>query len=442
MKDFKKLISIVLLILGICLIFPNIAFSLDYENGNFEQINTNLSVRGCPLKLQDGKIFILDTDKAYIFNPNTNLFQTVKSVPFGFSYFSNRKTFPAVVLNNGKVFIIGSVLKPPSEKFEDELFEPLMDLFAKRELKENKSFLSLSFEERNSIIVSKWKTYRQLTEEEKEKFYLPIIQQNEDFLNRYKKYCQLWEKSKQALLFDPITGVYESINNFIITGNSTAGFIPIIKSNDEILIFSQQGEVSKYNFNTKKYFILNTNKKFNNIEDIQKLDNNELLLLSGGKYCFYNLDSNKYSDIQRVPIPLEKFSYITKLNNSELIVFGNSQNQDIYIYNFINKNLKKINKFINNRYLEQDSILSSAIVDKKYLFIFGGVTNSFQKGLLNTQYKNLNNAELVNLQTNEIKLFNMKFYHSYPKNVILNDGRILIFENNDSELYVPKGYVK
>ena len=36
MKKFKNLISIVLLIFGICFIFPNIAFALDYENGHFE----------------------------------------------------------------------------------------------------------------------------------------------------------------------------------------------------------------------------------------------------------------------------------------------------------------------------------------------------------------------------------------------------------------------
>ena len=63
MKKFKNLISIVLLIFGICFIFPNIAFALDYENGHFEKIQTNLEIEGCPLKLKDGRILILDINK-------------------------------------------------------------------------------------------------------------------------------------------------------------------------------------------------------------------------------------------------------------------------------------------------------------------------------------------------------------------------------------------
>ena len=72
MKKFKNLISIVLLIFGICFIFPNIAFSLDYENGHFEKINTDFPIIGQPIKLNDGRILIISGTEIINFNPKTS----------------------------------------------------------------------------------------------------------------------------------------------------------------------------------------------------------------------------------------------------------------------------------------------------------------------------------------------------------------------------------
>ena len=444
MKDLKKIISIVLLIFGICFIFPNIAFALDYENGHFEKIQTNLEIEGCPLKLKDGRILILDINKSYIFNPKNNTFRETTSTPFGFSYVSNGRVFPAVVLNNGKVFIIGKILEPPFDKFENELYEPIKALFTRDEFRNNPKFASLSAEERNSIIVSRWKNFRKLPENEKEQVYLPIIRKNSDLLNRYNQYCQLREKSRRPLLFDPISETYKTIEKLSFNGNYSTLYTPIVKSNNEILIFSDQGEIYEYNFVNSNFIKINSNQDIHNIEDIQRLNDNELfLILYKNKYCIYNLNTNKFSSIYELPNPFSyKITEILKSENNKLLLIGNRDDQKIYEYDTLNKEIKPVYTFLFKRALEEYFPLRPVIIDNKQIIIFGGFKNEYNPGLFNTSYKISNNAEIINLQTYKSKLQNMHYIHAGNRSVILDDGRVLIYGGKNNELYIPKGYKK
>lgn len=444
MKDLKKIISIVLLIFGICFIFPNIAFALDYENGHFEKIQTNLEIEGCPLKLKDGRILILDINKSYIFNPKNNTFRETTSTPFGFSYVSNGRVFPAVVLNNGKVFIIGKILEPPFDKFENELYEPIKALFTRDEFRNNPKFASLSAEERNSIIVSRWKNFRKLPENEKEQVYLPIIRKNSDLLNRYNQYCQLREKSRRPLLFDPISETYKTIEKLSFNGNYSTLYTPIVKSNNEILIFSDQGEIYEYNFVNSNFIKINSNQDIHNIEDIQRLNDNELfLILYKNRYCIYNLNTNKFSSIYELPNPFSyKITEILKSENNKLLLIGNRDDQKIYEYDTLNKEIKPVYTFLFKRALEEYFPLRPVIIDNKQIIIFGGFKNEYNPGLFNTSYKISNNAEIINLQTYKSKLQNMHYIHAGNRSVILDDGRVLIYGGKNNELYIPKGYKK
>ena len=444
MKDLKKIISIVLLIFGICFIFPNIAFALDYENGHFEKIQTNLEIEGCPLKLKDGRILILDINKSYIFNPKNNTFRETTSTPFGFSYVSNGRVFPAVVLNNGKVFIIGKILEPPFDKFENELYEPIKALFTRDEFRNNPKFASLSAEERNSIIVSRWKNFRKLPENEKEQVYLPIIRKNSDLLNRYNQYCQLREKSRRPLLFDPISETYKTIEKLSFNGNYSTLYTPIVKSNNEILIFSDQGEIYEYNFVNSNFIKINSNQDIHNIEDIQRLNDNELfLILYKNRYCIYNLNTNKFSSIYELPNPFSyKITEILKSENNKLLLIGNRDDQKIYEYDTLNKEIKPVYTFLFKRALEEYFPLRPVIIDNKQIIIFGGFKNEYNPGLFNTSYKISNNAEIINLQTYKSKLQNMHYMHAGNRSVILDDGRVLIYGGKNNELYIPKGYKK
>ena len=444
MKKFKNLISIVLLIFGICFIFPNIAFALDYENGHFEKIQTNLEIEGCPLKLKDGRILILDINKSYIFNPKNNTFRETTSTPFGFSYVSNGRVFPAVVLNNGKVFIIGKILEPPFDKFENELYEPIKALFTRDEFRNNPKFASLSAEERNSIIVSRWKNFRKLPENEKEQVYLPIIRKNSDLLNRYNQYCQLREKSRRPLLFDPISETYKTIEKLSFNGNYSTLYTPIVKSNNEILIFSDQGEIYEYNFVNSNFIKINSNQDIHNIEDIQRLNDNELfLILYKNRYCIYNLNTNKFSSIYELPNPFSyKITEILKSENNKLLLIGNRDDQKIYEYDIFSKEIKPIYTFLFKRALASYFPLRPIILDENLMIIFGGFKDEYNPGLFNTSYKISNKAEIINLQTYKSKLQNMHYMHASNPSVILDDGRILIYAGKNSELYIPKGYKK
>ena len=444
MKNLKKIISIVLLILGICFIFPNIAFALDYENGHFEKIQTNLEIEGCPLKLKDGRILILDINKSYIFNPKNNTFRETTSTPFGFSYVSNGGMFPAVVLNNGKVFIIGKILKPPFDKFKDELYEPIKAIFTRDELRNNPKFASLSAEERNSIIVARWKNFRKLPENEKEQVYLPIIRKNSDLLNRYNQYCQLREKSRRPLLFDPISETYKTIEKLSFNGNYSTLYTPIVKSNNEILIFSDQGEIYEYNFVNSNFIKINSNQDIHNIEDIQRLNDNELfLILYKNRYCIYNLNTNKFSSIYELPNPLSyKVTDILKLDNNKLLLIGDIDDQKIYEYDIFSKEIKPIYTFLFKRALASYFPLRPIILDENLMIIFGGFKDEYNPGLFNTSYKISNKAEIINLQTYKSKLQNMHYIHAGNRSVILDDGRVLIYGGKNNELYIPKGYKK
>lgn len=444
MKDLKKIISIVLLIFGICFIFPNIAFALDYENGHFEKIQTNLEIEGCPLKLKDGRILILDINKSYIFNPKNNTFRETTSTPFGFSYVSNGRVFPAVVLNNGKVFIIGKILEPPFDKFENELYEPIKALFTRDEFRNNPKFASLSAEERNSIIVSRWKNFRKLPENEKEQVYLPIIRKNSDLLNRYNQYCQLREKSRRPLLFDPISETYKTIEKLSFNGNYSTLYTPIVKSNNEILIFSDQGEIYEYNFVNSNFIKINSNQDIHYIEDIQRLNDNELfLILYKNRYCIYNLNTNKFSSIYELPNPFSyKITEILKSENNKLLLIGNRDDQKIYEYDTLNKEIKPVYTFLFKRALEEYFPLRPVIIDNKQIIIFGGFKNEYNPGLFNTSYKISNKAEIINLQTYKSKLQSMHYIHAGNRSVILDDGRVLIYGGKNNELYIPKGYKK
>ena len=197
MIKIKNLISIVLLIFGICLIFPNIAFALDYENGHFEKVQTNLEVTGCPLKLKDGRILILDNNRNYIFNPKNNTFRETTPTPFGFSYVSNGGMFPAVVLNNGKVFIIGKILEPPFDKFKDELYEPIKAIFTRDELRNNPKFAS-DMEESDDELEQEWDNCA-----ENHEYGIEIAKFNINALELFDQYHkdEIVERGSEAVAF-------------------------------------------------------------------------------------------------------------------------------------------------------------------------------------------------------------------------------------------------
>ena len=135
-----------------------------------------------------------------------------------------------------------------------------------------------------------------------------------------------------------------------------------------------------------------------------------------------------------------KFYLSKKLDNNKLLLIGDIDDQKIYEYDILNKKITPVYTFLFKRALESYFRLRPVIIDNKQMIIFGGLKNEYNPGLFNTSYKVSNKAEIINLQTYKSKLQNMHYIHAGNQNLILDDGRILIYGGINNELYIPKGY--
>jgi len=131
-----------------------------------------------------------------------------------------------------------------------------------------------------------------------------------------------------------------------------------------------------------------------------------------------------------------------KLENNKLLLIGNRDDQKIYEYDTLNKEIKPVYNFLFKRSLESYFPLRHMIFDNKQMIIFGGLKDEYNPGLFNTSYKISNKAEIINLQTYKSKLQSMQYIHAGTRSVILDDGRVLIYGGKNNELYIPKGYKK
>jgi len=153
------------------------------------------------------------------------------------------------------------------------------------------------------------------------------------------------------------------------------------------------------------------------------------------------LKTNQYSSIYALPSPFSyKITDIIKLDNNKLLLIGNRDSQKIYEYNIRNKEIIPVYTFLYERALESFFPLRPVILDNKQIIIFGGFKNEYNPGLFNTSYKRSNKSEIINLQTYKSKLQSMNYTHAGSQNLILDDGRILIYGGKNNELYIPRGY--
>jgi len=424
-------------------LYPNKTYALDYENGHFEIIHTNLSPNGCPLKLNDGRILILDIDENYIFNPDDNTLKKTVNLPFGFSYIGNSNIFPAVKLFNGEVFIIGKNLDPPSLKFENKWRNEIIKKLMFYEFKKNPSILGYSLSSKINLEDKIYEEkYFQLPGKDKENIYKSMLNSNHELKKEYLQYRISREQSFQALIYNPVTEKLEQIGKpYFIDKYGSHDFITILNPDGNILIFTPEGEVQLYDVASKKFKIIDKTSRFSDIIEIFSIANNKLMLrLSGDQYCFYDMLSNTYSDVTVLPIETSKISNSVKYDNENLLLVGTTENPEIYFYNIQSKKVKIVTKFLIDRQL--DFMLRPTILPYKNIIFWGGEKNKYQAGLFNTKYQILDKAEIINLQTGKSTLRKMPYPRTFVRSIILNDGRILLLDGQNIELYVPKGYKK
>ena len=420
-----------------------IAQTLDYAHGKFERLRgSKYEIYGSPLKLPNNNILIMGNRDTFVFDPVTNKFKKTADLLAPLIYFINNDTMhSAVVLKNGKVLCFGRYLEEPSWKFRPEIQAAYMQQVTNDALKEDPNFLLKSLDEKEKLRDSKWQEYMELYEEGKAKIYIPIIKKDSNLLKRYNAYCERRLKSMHAFIYDPETGISEYTGKPNFSDKYPDFYAKmILKKDGKVLLFWEEGEVEEYNPDTGKFTILNVLKPANFVSRAFLLDNNKIFLyLSGKEYCYYNIEKNSFSEVKTFPYE-GYYGVKTWQLNSYLILLlvENGDEQSFFVFD-TEKNviLKKIKLLINHDRYFLGELQLVVLPEEKVLVIGGDLdTRDPIKGFPDIARK----TEYYDFRTGEARFVRTSKYphRSGYDMVLLQDGRILIYDSKDNEIYVPK----
>ncbi len=420
-----------------------IAQTLDYANGRFERLRgSKYEIYGSPLKLPNNNILIMGNRDTFVFDPVTNKFKKTADLLAPLIYFINNDTMhSAVVLKNGKVLCFGRYLEQPSCKFRPEIQAAYMQQVTNDALKEDPNFLLKSLDEKEELRRSKWQEYMELDEEGKAKIYMPIIKRDRDLLKRYNAYCERRLKSMRAFIYDPETGISEYTGKPNFSDKYVYFWAKmVLKDDGKVLLFWEDGEVEEFNPNTGKFTILNVLKPANFVSRAFLLDNNKIFLyLSGKEYCYYNIEKNSFSEVKTFPYEGYYCVKTWQLNSYLiLLLVENGDEQSFFVFD-TEKNIfqKKVKLLMKHDSYSLGELQLVVLPEEKVLVIGGYLdTRDPIKGFPDSARK----ADYYDFRTGEARIAaSTKYLHptSYDM-VLLSDGRILIYDSKDNEIYVPK----
>lgn len=446
-KKIKNLISVVLLIFGICVIFPNIALALDYENGHFEKINTNFPIIGQPIKLNDGRILIISGTEIINFNPKTNHFSKIAKINNNLdTHYRNIAT----LLNNGKILFISPITEYPSEKFSNEIYHLVInDLYKKKSsLFKNKNILT----KRDA-----WIAYIQLPEEKKEEIFLPYIKKDFHLFQKYNNYLEEYKKSMYAQLYDPNTNKFEYTGKINIRRKNSK---KILMKDGSVLIiggliqrdpstpigtidekiYSKTGIFELYNPDTQKFSLIVTDQKFKNIQDVILLNDGKIFIAANQTFYVFNPFTNKFFKSKHklsggnfLKLKDNRIIFNTNLHDKSLNITG------IACYNPYNDNLSIIGKLLIPR--GDTNLYNMTLLPDGNILINGG-ENTDKSGSFSGDAVYEDRVELFNPDTYEsILIPKMHYKHPGGWSILLDDGRILYYFI-DANIYIPKDYKK
>ncbi len=421
------------------------AQTLDYANGKFKRLRgSKYEIYGRPLKLPNNQILIMGLRDTFVFDPVTNKFKKTADLPAPLAYVMNDDTeYSAIVLKNGKVLCFGEYLDRPSYKFRPEIQSAYMQQVTNDALKEDPNFLLKSLDEKEKLRRSKWQEYRELPEEGKAKIYMPIIKKDSNLLKRYNAYSERRLKSMHAFIYDPETGISEYTGKPNFSDKYPDFYAKmILKKDGKVLLFWEEGEVEEYNPDTGKFTILNVLKPASLVKRAFLLDDNKIFIhLSGNRYCYYNIEKNSFSEIKTFPYEGYRAKKTWQLNSHLILILSLAQNgdeQSFFVFD-TDKNviLKKIKLLINHdSYFLSD--LQLVVLPEEQVLVIGGLldTGDPLTGYSDTARK----TEYYDFRTGEARFVRTSKYphRSGYDMVLLRDGRILVYDSKDNEIYVPK----
>lgn len=463
-KTLNKIILCFVAIIFIACLSPAKAFELNLfqrnNEGYFQKIHSDFPVYGNAVKLKDGRVLITGRPDNLIFDPKTNKFR--KTAPFN----KDIKPGEGILLNNGKILFIGAISEPPSWKFENEIC---------KEMEKEKIFEG-----------EEYRKYRKLSEEDKKKIYMPLLQKNPELMKKYNDYLELCENSMHAQLYNPKTENFESSGKtnfrrlepknvllkdgvvFIIGGAVPRGStIPMGVADPNA--YNNASQIELYDPKTEKLMLVDISVRFGYINKVIALNDGRIFIVTGEKYTIYDPLNKAYLE----PKKFDKcYGEILKLNDGRILFFSGQSSEfntykienppkellagpksSAYIYTWQRYNMMWIkiydpvkDEIFTAGHLaiprgEARNYQATVLKDGRVL-ITGGQKDIEKRGL-GEPVKDMNEAEIFNPKTGKSKLIkNMNNKNLGDKSILLDDGRVLFYWGDRIELYIPKGYKK
>lgn len=443
-----KPIGLILFIFIFIFIFNNNVFAynnLDYEKAYFKNLNIKEDrIIGTPIKINNRNLLFIGESYNHILDTETYEIKNLKQ------QIENVYVYSPVLLNNGEILFVGTYTTPPSDKFQQEIYDTIFrnQYNARRKIKE----------------------YKQLSEDEREKFYLPYFKNNNNFLKNYQEYKQKYEESMYSILYNPKTNKYKKVGkinerrhkpktlllnngNVLVWGGSILGNNSIEIYNPSIEKYIQiKGK--NWNNNTKailmndgRVFISNGeiyNPKDNTFTKLSEMNWQDSILLDNGNIYDYStgkIYNSKTNSITNIKM-LKNNCYIKIPENRILYCKVPS---DINIYDIEQQKTININNLASIRSCYMSNML---LLNNNEVLIYNGEVSKYNKeyGTLKSilyaeGIRVQNKLQLLNLETGKIKIMKNKAPNYLMTNpVLLNDGKIIFHINGNNKyiILIPK----
>lgn len=458
MKKNKKSNNNKFSIVIILLIFIIVSSPAVFATSSFKKINSDYNITGNPVKLNDGKILFTGGIKNLIFDPKSDNFQEIEKP-------NSISLYKGVVLKDGKVLFVGAVTEYPIIAEIEKLFAAD---FEREEISKTvlERPVGVSIKDyRDQQKKAAWDKYLGLTYEEREKIFMPYLEKNPEILKKYNRMIDTYKNSMYGQLYDPVTNTWsrtgkinvrrKAHNLYLLNDGKVLiiGGITPRKENlkigiDDKSMGERASKIEIYDPKSKSFELKDNTKEFGFfmlLDGTVLKDNRVFLLFRDGTYMFYDPQTNTYSEYKKIPYPIKKHII---LSNKKLLIFSSPYRSALSETNIDKIILFDINK---EEYKEYDALFaesrggnSNFIFDVAELkdgnvLVIGGEKNIEKRKRIGDRIEATNSAEIINpMNGTSIKLLKMNYPRVNSYSIVLDDGRVLIFDrNNKPELYVP-----
>lgn len=435
-RNIKKIFIVIFV--TCCVYLLNISVSAKSIDCTFKVIQSNIPDFVSSIKLKDGRLLLYSSEGNAIFDPKTNKLKKTAS-------FKSRPkiNFNSILLPNGKVLFVSPNTFYPSDEFGSEIYHLIYDDLFKKELGKLRKVTSLTKEGYNNIRHEAWKAYETLSEQEKEKIYLPYIKKNPELYKRYQNYIKEYELSMYGQIFDPTTETFKYTKGKVNIRRD--GFGLALLPCGKVLIIGGQiarnpevpiGTVDKsmntiprqlelYSPETETFNLLHVFLPENKLPmRVFQLKNSYLYFPESS--MLYNYDTNYFTKVQR----LLGHEY-TKLSDGQIAFVPHRSEGAIYIYD------PRADKITGKGQLQiPRSSFRMVLLKDGNILVYGGFNPKRSETFKCSVYEN--RLEIFNAKTGKSKLLKTRHPKPLIYATLLDDGRLFFISEEGYELFTIK----